>query len=114
MQFLILTKRSQFLAVRERGQEVSTKSLILQYMKQDEPSVARVGYTASSRLGNAVVRNRTKRRMRAVVREVFGRDKTPAKAGYDYVLVGRKALLGRDHEGLVKDLVYALHQVDKA
>ena len=107
-----LTKRAQFLAVRERGLEVSTKSIILQYLQQDEPrGETRVGFTASSRIGNAVVRNRVKRRLRAVVREVFGREKTPARAGYDYVLIGRKSTLARPHEGLVKDLVYALYQV---
>lgn len=44
----------------------------------------RVGYTVTTKCGNAVVRNRIKRRLRALVRELFP---THARAGYDYVLI---------------------------
>ena len=65
----------------------------------------RAGFTVTKKIGNAVVRNRLKRRLRAVVRAVL-----PAAgiAGADHVLIGRSAGLTRDFAALKADLVTAL------
>jgi ribonuclease P protein component len=69
-----------------------------------QPSV-RVGFTVSRKVGNAVVRNRVRRRLREVVRLVIpGR----ADPGFDYVLVGRQGALKRDFAILQKELLEAL------
>ena len=54
--------------------------------RDDGQTLVQVGFTASKKIGNAVRRNRAKRRLRALAREVF-----PAmgRAGWDYVLVAR-------------------------
>ncbi len=117
-----LTKRSEFVTLTQQGGSIVTKGLILQALKWDPiPEISkkphppqdtiRIGYTVSGKVGNAVVRNRVKRRLRAAVREVFLKKHCPALPGWDYVLVGRKAALDRPFEALVKDLLYALHQV---
>jgi ribonuclease P protein component len=69
------------------------------------PKTLRVGFTASKKIGGAVVRNRAKRRLRAAaaaVRPLSGRP------GTDYVLVARRDTVTRPFESLVADLVGVL------
>lgn len=66
-----------------------------------------IGFTASKKVGNAVARNRAKRRLRAAVAAVM-----PSRAAtdHDYVLIGRKATLQRPYQDLLADLVRALRR----
>ena len=73
----------------------------------DGPAV-RVGFTVSRKVGNAVVRNRVRRRLREVARLVIP---AQARADLDYVLVGRQAALKRDFAVLRQDLVEALKRL---
>ena len=65
----------------------------------------RIGFTVTKRIGNAVVRNRMKRRMRALARELL-----PAEGieGADHVLIGRTSGVERDFSGLRGELGRAL------
>lgn len=68
----------------------------------------RVGFTVSRKVGNAVVRNRVRRRLREAARlEIPGQ----ARADLDYVLVGRQAALGRDFTALRRELHEALKRL---
>jgi len=104
-----LTKRTDFLSAA-RAKRQATKGLILQARKrtpdEGDPDLVRVGYTCSKKVGNAVKRNRAKRRLRAIAREVL-----PAKGqpGWDYVLIGRAGVtVERPYIDLAGDLAYAL------
>ena len=66
------------------------------------------GLPATKRLGGAVVRNRAKRRLRAIIRDVFG---SKAISGADHVLIARAASLSQPHASLSADVAKAL---DKA
>lgn len=70
--------------------------------------VVRVGFTVSRKVGNAVVRNRVRRRLREIARMVIPGQ---ARPGLDYVLVGRQAALKRDFATLRDELVEALRRV---
>ena len=68
----------------------------------------RVGFTVSRKVGNAVTRNRVRRRLREVARMVIPGQ---ARADLDYVLVGRQAALARDFSALRQELFEALKRL---
>ncbi len=71
----------------------------------DDDSLVRVGFTVTRKIGNAVVRNRMKRRFRALVRDIFPDHAVP---GADHVLIGRSSGIERDYATLAADLKRAL------
>lgn len=85
----ILTQRRDFQRA-SRGKRVAMDGFILQMQRQAEGDATgpRVGYTCSKKVGNAVARNRAKRRLREIARAVLAPQSQP---GHDYVLIGRKA-----------------------
>lgn len=84
-----LRKRPDFLAAN-RGIRQATKGFVLQARKRTaehiDPETIRIGFTCSKKLGNAVARNRAKRRLREVARLGL---RDGGLAGWDYVLIGR-------------------------
>ena len=66
---------------------------------------ARIGITASRKVGNAVARNRAKRRLRAASRQTLP---LSGRAGHDYVLVARGGILTRDYQALLGDIMAAM------
>lgn len=103
-----LKKRRQFLAAAASGRKHVAKGMIVQARSRqaDEPSAIRlgeqvaVGFTASKKVGNAVARNRAKRRLRAVAHEVLTRR---PQHPVDLVLIARKETLERDYAKLKHD-----------
>lgn len=82
-----LKTRADFLRLRN-GRKYTAPCFILRVGPSNVvgQTGARVGYTVTTKCGNAVVRNRIKRRLRALVREIFPEH---AKAGQDYILIAR-------------------------
>jgi ribonuclease P protein component len=72
------------------------------------PPGVRVGFTVSKRVGNAVVRNRVRRRLREIARMVIPEQ---ARPDLDYVLVGRQGALARDFARMREELVEALKRL---
>jgi ribonuclease P protein component len=110
-----LLRRPEFLAVAGTRRKHVAPGLILQVRKHDERqrpaggSVAvRFGLTASKKVGNAVKRNRARRRLRAAALDLLSRH---AASGYDVVLVARGETVTRPWAGLVGDLTAALKKL---
>ncbi len=75
-----------------------------------EEAEVRVGFTVTRKVGNAVERNRVKRRLRAAAAEVFAEH---GLAGTDYVVIGRAATLTRPYDALRRDLEQAIVKVER-
>ena len=69
-----------------------------------------MGFTVTRRIGNAVIRNRAKRRLRAAAAEVFPR---LGRSGTDYVVIGRAGTAGRPYQDLVRDLEQAIAKLER-
>ncbi len=109
MQMQRLRHRAEFLAAAA-AVKVSTKAFIVQMRDRRDDGPARVGFTVSKKVGNAVERNRVRRRLREVVRHAAA---DTARAGHDYVLVGRRAGLSAPFGGLLEDFKSALRRLDE-
>jgi len=101
-----LKQRSDFVAANA-GAKVHGTGFVLQARERGDDKPARVGFTVSKKVGNAVERNRVRRRLREVVR-LAAADRFPA--GRDYVLIGRRAALDLSFERLVADFSGALRR----
>ncbi len=106
-----LRKRADFLRAASARRQ-GTGGFLLQARNRDDSDPAiRLGFTASKKIGNAVFRNRAKRRLRAVAQQVLP---ALARPGWDYVLVARpQATVTRAFADLLDDLATALHSVHR-
>jgi ribonuclease P protein component len=95
-----LTSRADFLAVR-RGERLRGPYFLLEVWRRDEQGPPRVGYTVTKKQGNAVERNRMRRRLREAVR-LCGR--FVMKPGHDYVIVARRDALDASFSRLTSAL----------
>ncbi|MEM8793808.1 MAG: ribonuclease P protein component [Pseudomonadota bacterium] len=104
----VLTKRRDFLACA-RARKWSAPGMIVQGRDREDGDPPRVGYTCSKKVGNAVARNRAKRRLREAARAVVT---DLGRKGWDYVLIGRaEATANRAFPLLVQDLRMALERL---
>lgn len=105
-----IAQRADFLAA-SRGHRQPANGFLLQARDRGDGLPARVGFTCSKKIGNAVLRNRAKRRLREVARACLP---GTARQGWDYVLVGRPDVtISRDFKMLCNDLTWALRKVHR-
>jgi ribonuclease P protein component len=101
-----LRQRADFLAAAA-GARVAVPAFVVQLRDRTDAGPARVGFTVSKKVGTAVERNRVRRRLRELVM------RTPfLRPHCDYVLVGRRAALGRGFDTMLDDLKSALKRLD--
>lgn len=114
-----LKRRREFLLVAAQGRKWVAPGLILQVSPHSAAAdprrgtdgslqTPRVGFTVSRKVGNAVERNRVRRRLRAVAELVIP---VRARSDCDYVVIGRRQSLTRPFPALVQDLEQALRKV---
>ncbi len=102
-----LRQRADFLAAAT-GSKISAAAFVLQARKRGDEGPVRIGFTVSKKVGNAVERNRVRRRLREMVRLSQA---TPMRAGHDYVLVGRRAALKVPFGRMAEDFDGALRRL---
>jgi len=100
----LLKQRSEFLFVRN-GRYEARGGLVIQARANPDHKALRVGFTATKKIGNAVIRNRAKRRLRSVCLETLP---SLGQKGTDYVFIARNSTPSRPYELLLDDARKAL------
>ena len=103
MKLPVLSRRADFLAAN-RGLRVARPGFVL-LARPNDAGTMRFGITVTKKIGNAVVRNRMKRRFRALIRDMLPTQGLP---GHDHVLIGREGGVERDFALLRTELQAAL------
>jgi ribonuclease P protein component len=105
-----IKNRRDFLAANH-AQKFVTSCFILQANPRagDHPvkDISRIGYTVTKKMGNAVARNRIKRRLREAVRKAA----PPMKEGFDYVIISRQKVLTCEFSELTRDMLFAFSRI---
>jgi ribonuclease P protein component len=104
-----LRQRADFLAAAS-GSKTSAAAFVLQARKRVDEGPARCGFTVSKKVGNAVERNRVRRRLREIVR-LSGSSRM--RRGHDYVVIGRRAALSLAFAQIAEEFEGALQRVHK-
>ncbi|MBL6766733.1 MAG: ribonuclease P protein component [Candidatus Micropelagos sp.] len=99
--------RPDFLAAA-KGEKKPMPGLVLQARVNSDHNHIRYGLTASKKVGNAVARNRVRRRLRVAAEQILPHS---GRRGFDYVLIGRQATLARTFRDLLKDLESAIKRI---
>lgn len=103
-----IRQRRDFLAANSASRVATPGFVLLVRQREDGSEAKRLGVTVTKKVGNAVVRNRMKRRFRALGREIIAPE---GVAGADHVLIGRAGGVERDYATLKAELGKALGKV---
>jgi ribonuclease P protein component len=104
-----LRQRADFLAVAN-GARANSSAFTVQSRRRDDQGPIRVGFTVTKKNGTATERNRIRRRLRELVKQL---DVICMRPHHDYVLVGRRDALTRDFAAMLEDLRAALQRLDR-
>ena len=107
----MLSRRADFLAANGGKRAPMPGFVLLVRPRGDDDPVMRLGITVTKKIGNAVIRNRMKRRFRALARELLPES---GVVGADHVLIGRAGGIERDFAELRGELVKALAKIVRA
>lgn len=108
--YIALKHRKDFLNVQGRGRKQSCAAMLIACLPNELPH-PRLGLTVTRKLGNAVIRNRIRRRLREAARATFPQH---AREGHDYVIIARPAALARPFPALKQDMADALDRLHPA
>ncbi len=105
----MIKRRADFLHAQKKGRRIGSHGLVLQAVKNDQ-ELRRTGFTVTKKVDKrAVVRNRIRRRLKAVAADVLP---LHAANGFDYVLIGKAATRTRPYHQLAGDLKWCLKKLE--
>ena len=107
---ITISARKDFLAANQAKRAPMSGFVLLARPRDDGNATMRLGITVTKKIGNAVVRNRMKRRFRALAREILPQH---GITGADHVMIGRASGIERDFTALRKDLTKALEKLSR-
>ena len=100
-----LKRRAEFLRIAAKGRKAVRPGLVMQALPRQDQATLRLGFTVTKKIGNAVTRNRTRRRLKEAARLVLAECQA---SGFDLVLIGREATRTRSFTDLQEDVRRAL------
>jgi ribonuclease P protein component len=100
-----LKLRADFLRAASKGRKAAVHGLVLQALPRPDSGAARIGFTVTKKVGNAVIRNRTRRRLKEAARLLL---RERPVSDVDLVLIGRDTTRSRRFSDLMDDLRRAL------
>lgn len=102
----ILKKNKDYRRVYSQGKTVADRYIVLYYL-QNNTELSRFGFTASKKVGNAVTRNRIRRLFRETCRLNYGH----FPAGFDFVLLARREIVGSGYQQVEASLLKLLKRI---
>lgn len=109
-----LLNRSEFVKLKAEGRRSSAQAFVLQWLEVPAEEGLAVGFTTSGALGNAVKRNRARRRLKAAFDQACRLNPEARGAGKWLVIVGKMPVFGIDYAYLLKDMRKALNEAGVA
>lgn len=100
-------KNEDFQAIIKDRNSIANGKFVV-YYKSNNLSLLRIGFSVSKKLGNAVVRNKTKRQVRMMARDIFDFNQ-----GMDYIIIVRNKFLESSYEDNKKDLLFLYNKIQK-
>jgi ribonuclease P protein component len=100
-----LKRRAEFLRAASKGRKAVSNGVVLQALPRNDDDGARLGFTVTKKVGNAVVRNRTRRRLKEAARQLL---REVDVGNVDLVLIGRDSTRSRPFKALIEDIRRAL------
>ncbi|MEA4891695.1 MAG: ribonuclease P protein component [Peptococcaceae bacterium] len=103
-----LKKNKEFRQIYAGGRSAAAGTVVLYMMQKNDGALPKVGFSVSKKVGNSVVRNTCRRRLREAVRPLL-RDMQP---GTRYIFIGRNALVHADFSRIQKDVAKVLKRLE--
>ena len=113
MKLNTIKKRQDFVDMSRVGNRVITKGAVVESHNLNSDEEPKLGFTASKKVGKSVYRSKAKRRLKESVRHIYTNNPKLFKSGHHYNFIARYTTIGRDFQSLIKDIKYALHNIDK-
>ena len=122
LKILKITKTAEYKAISKNSEKFHAQTLLLLRKKTPEEYLfdkdsgknavefCRIGYTASKKVGSAVIRNRAKRRLKEAARKIMPE---MAQNGHDYVIIAKSAIKDADFEKILSDLRFCVKRIGK-
>lgn len=108
--YIKITRRADYIAVSKEKWQARPNLVIQAKNRQDDDDTIRLGFTATKKIGGAVVRNRAKRRMREIARLIIAEN---GQSQHDYVFVARPTTPSCDFFVLLDDAKQALLRLSR-
>lgn len=105
-----LKKRPEFLCVAQKGKKWVSSGVVIQSLETNT-NIVRFGFTATKKIGNAVIRNRAKRRLRAIADALYNDPQLSFKSS-DIVFIARDVTTTYDWDQLMKDTKWCLKRLE--
>ena len=107
MTLIIIKKRSEFIRSNKFSKKIHTTNFIIQKLESNEDNeVPHFGFTITKKIGSAIVRNKIKRRLKTIIKELLKCKDKYFDLSFNYILICKKEIVRVSYNDLEKELMY--------